>query len=114
MFTQFRSALRFLVIGSCGLVFATILLAQSSGAAGTEDESTRLMQEYMAKRAEWVALRAREMERAKHAKETKARSAILKKLDDDERVLRAASAELAARLKAALEAKKNNGGAPRN
>ncbi len=72
------------------------------------------MQQYMAKRAEWVALRAREMGLAKQTKETKARSAILKKLDEDERVLRAASAELAARLKASIEAKKNKGGNPRN
>jgi hypothetical protein len=72
------------------------------------------MQEYMAKRAEWVALRAREYEKVKGTDDAKLKKAILKKLDEDERVLRAAAADLASRLKASAEAKKNKGGKPRN
>jgi hypothetical protein len=74
----------------------------------TEVEETRLVQEYLAKRAEWVALRARETEKAKRTKEEKARDQILKKLDADERVLRAAAADLAGRVREA-QRRRNEG-----
>lgn len=113
MHSPFKSAFRCIAIGGCAIALVTSSIALAAGASPAEDEHTRLMQEYMAKRAEWIALREREGEKIKQAKDEKAKQVILKKLDEDERVLRAAAADLATRLKASAESKKNKGGAPR-
>lgn len=104
------SALRYLILGGCAAALATAAFAQSAGSPSAEDEHTRLMQEYMAKRAEWVALRAQEYEKIKKAKDAKTKEALLKKLDADVQKLRGAAADLAARVKASNDAKKNKGG----
>lgn len=73
--------------------------------AGVEEHS-RLVQAYMARRAEWVALREREQKRARDAKDDQERKRILRKLDDDEHALRAASATLARQVHEAEQARR--------
>lgn len=80
------------------LLLAAVLCAPVAPAQ-TEDPHTRLVQAYMARRAEWVALRAREQKRAKEAKDDQERKSILQKLAADERPLRAAAAELARQVR---------------
>lgn len=85
--------------------------AGNSAAAASNagvDEHARLMQAYMAKRAEWVALRDMERKRANATKDTGRRQAILLQLDEDERILRLEAAELARQLKAAAKKKQDD------
>jgi hypothetical protein len=72
--------------------------------AGTK-ESDRLMQEYMARRAEWLELRRVALEDAKKAKNENEKKNILKKLADDEKALKAATKELAKQLHDAEKAR---------
>jgi|GEM_PF-3830840 len=51
------------------------------------DETTRLEQEYMARRAEWVALRSEALERTKKAPEAGSRKQITDQLAEDEKPL---------------------------
>jgi hypothetical protein len=114
MHFSFASILRHLFAAGCAVALAAAMFAQSVGSPADEDEHTRLVQEYMAKRAAWVALRAQEYEKAKKAKDPKTKEAILRKLDADVQKLRNDAAELAARVKASGEAKKNKNGKGRN
>lgn len=69
------------------------------------------MQEYMARRVEWIKVRAAGQAAAKSAKNDTEKKTALKKAEDDERALRAASADLAKRL-GDLHNKKTSEGRP--
>lgn len=67
-------------------------------------EADRAVQQYMIRREQWIKIREAAQANAKNAKTEVERKAILKKADDDERVLRAAAADDA---KKAHDAQKN-------
>lgn len=69
------------------------------------NESDRLMQEYMARRAEWLELRRVALDDAKKAKNDTEKKNILKKLADDEKALKAATKDLAKQLRDAEKAR---------
>jgi hypothetical protein len=92
---------------ACALLLATFALAPAAEPPPNEDEHTRLVQEYMAKRAEWVALREREMPKIKAAKDKAQRRSLERKLDEDVQRLKAQSAEFSARVRAAEKAKRD-------
>lgn len=73
----------------------------------TQDESARLMQEYMARRAEWVALRRAALDDAKAAKDDKEKKQRLAKLAEDEKPVLARVAEAARAYQAAEKAKRD-------
>lgn len=97
--------LRCALVGA--MLLATAALARAAEPPPIEDEHTRLVQEYMAKRAEWVALREREMPKIKAAKDKAQRRALERKLDEDVQRLKAQSAELSARMRSAEKAKRD-------
>ena len=90
----------------CVLVLSTFLFAQLSAAdSKTPATVDQLEQQYMAKRAEWVALRSVAMEKIREAKTEAEKRSIREKLTADEHVLRAASANLGRQLREAKQTK---------
>lgn len=63
--------------------------------AQIQDERARLMQEYMARRAEWVELRRAALEKTKGAKDDKEKKQHRDKLADEERPVLERMAEAA-------------------
>lgn len=80
--------------------------AEVPSAAGT-DETSRLMQEYMARRAEWVAVRKEALDKVKAAGSDAAKKQIKDKLANDEKPLRAKVDEAARAYRAAEKAKRD-------
>jgi len=74
--------------------------------AQTQDEHTRLMQEYMARRAEWVELRRAALDKVKAAKDDKEKKQHFDKLADDEKPLLAKMGEAGRAYQAAEKAKR--------
>jgi hypothetical protein len=69
--------------------------APASNVPPVLNENDRLKQDYQAHRAAWVRLRQKALDEAKKAKTDDEKKRIMKKLETDERALRAASADLA-------------------
>lgn len=78
-----------------------------SAFAQTIDENTRLMQDYMARRAEWVAVRQKALDQVKDAKTPAEKKQHLDKLADDEKPLLAKMGEAARAYKAAEKTKRD-------
>ncbi|MFZ5493764.1 MAG: hypothetical protein ACOZE5_00320 [Verrucomicrobiota bacterium] len=93
--------LRLLVLCLLSSVFCLPTFAQ------TQDESTRLMQEYMARRAEWVELRRAALDKVKAAKDDKERKQHRDKLAEDEKPVLARMAEAARAYQAVEKAKRD-------
>lgn len=75
--------------------------------AQVQDESTRLMQEYMARRAEWVELRRVAFEKIKATNDDKEKKKHRDKLAEDEKPILAKVGEAARAYKAAEKAKRD-------
>lgn len=108
-----RGAVATLILGA--FLLTGPVVAQSSGSAAPVagnnvgvDEHSRIMQAYMAKRAEWIELREVERKRANAAKDVTQRQNILRQLDEVERVLRSEAADLARQLKASAKKKQDD------
>ncbi len=82
-------------------------LAQSAPAAGL-DENTRLMQEYMARRAEWLNARRATLDKVKVAKNDKEKKQQLDQLAEDEKPLLAKMGDAARAYQAAEKAKRDS------
>lgn len=100
---------------------ATVLCLLSSviwqpAFAQTQDESARLMQEYMVRRAEWIELRKVALDKVKTAKDEKEKKQHRDKLAEDEKPILARVAEAARAYQAAEKAKRDQAaeGKPRS
>lgn len=74
----------------CFLVAAPLLAQSNDGKTAPAppavlDENTRLMQEYVARREEWVALRRAALAKVKEAKDGKEKKQHFEKLAEDEK-----------------------------
>jgi hypothetical protein len=118
---NFRSLFCFTLLAACALAqtpapsaaLATTPAAAPAAAPAAQaatagiDETDRLMQEYMAQRAQWMVLRQDALEKAAKAPNENARKGVLKKLEDDEQPL---LAKMAVARKALRESKNNKHG----
>lgn len=89
------------------LTLTFTLTLPSLAFAQTQDETTRLMQEYMARRAEWVELRKVALDKVKTAKDDKEKQQHRDKLTEDEKPILAKVAEAARVYQAAEKAKRD-------
>ena len=105
-------SLRFIL---CALLLSIVglsLSAQNQAAPVGEggavlDENTRLMQEYMARRAEWIELRRAALDKVKASKDDKEKKQHRDKLAEDEKSILARMAEAARAYQAAEKAKRD-------
>lgn len=103
------------ILTLCFLLCTVPLLAQTTdnkGPAPTPlpagmDENVRLMQEYMARRAEWLDVRRATLDKVKVAKNDKGKQQQLDKLAEDEKPLLTKMGEAARAYQAAEKAKRD-------
>jgi hypothetical protein len=81
------------------------LAAQQAAPSATLDENTRLMQEYMARRAEWIELRRAALDKVKAAKDEKEKKQHRDKLAEEEKPILAKVNEAARAYRDAEKAK---------
>jgi hypothetical protein len=100
-----RRALGALVLSL--LVLGSLLRGEGAPAFPPLDETTRLMQEYMARRAEWLEVRRTGLEQVKAARSEQEKQQRLEKLAGDEKPLLGRLASAAQAYRAALEQKRS-------
>lgn len=105
-----KTPLRYLLVFCLLAAGAVAGHAQTTSSSGGTDAHARLMQEYMAKRAELIALREQRRAAAKQPKDVQARSAVsAAALARQEQAAREALGTLATQLKASADAKREQG-----
>lgn len=101
------------ILSSAGLVRADAPAqankSDAPSATAGLPESDVLMQEYMARRAEWLQLREQGKKDLANAKNDNEKKKVKQKLDADEKALRAAVADLARRVHQAEREKVTKG-----
>lgn len=102
---------RSVLFAALALVFA--LAAPPPLLAQTQDEYTRVMQEYMARRAEWVALRRDALDQIKGAKDENEGQQRRAKLAEDEKPALARMGEAARAVQTAEQARRERADAAR-
>lgn len=100
---------RFFISVILGLLACHSLLAQQAAL----DDSARLMQEYMVRRAEWVEARRVALDQIKSAKNESEKKQIKDKLAKDEEALLAKMSDASRAYKQALKQKINASAKPR-
>jgi hypothetical protein len=105
MKTSFLRASGALVLGF--LIFSSFLLGETAPSFPALDETTRLMQEYMARRAEWLELRQSALEQARTARNEQEKKQRLERLAGDEKPLLSRMASAAQAYRAAAQQKRS-------
>lgn len=96
-------------------LFSVICLVPLFGqfSSGAQDETTRLMQEYMSRRTEWIELRQAALNRIKNVKDPAEKKQQLDKLAQDEKPALDRLSAAAQAYKAAQKAKRDQQSHPR-
>ena len=100
-----RHAFGFVALGLA--LLGSSLRAQNAPAIPPLDETARLMQEYMARRAEWLELRRAALDEAGAAKSEREKKQRLDKLSDDEKPLLSRMGNAAQAYRAAVQQKRS-------